>query len=348
MKSAGNYTCWHKGTEPFENVNKKINVNIFTRPIEMTEIIKKEQSKSVIPIESSPIQSVADYIKYIMNWKHNNIMPTAFRGQSFNKWKIEPKLFRNPFSLYEDEDKAIRDVISLEPEEFRNDITMFDKLVRMQHFGLPTRLLDVTTNPLIALWFATELYECQSNDNEPKMQQQDGRVTAFYVHSQRAKYYDSDTVSCLCHLASLDIDKKNQILELASNQITKREFNRKAVVKYLCYQVGMEKPHFKPLVLPNDLIYPHYVKPKLSNKRIIAQSGAFILYGAIDYDPKATNNRIQAMHLNIPATAKENIRRELEVLGINERTLFPDIERATKFITLRYQNSLRDRENSLL
>nr|WP_257627200.1 FRG domain-containing protein [Enterobacter roggenkampii] len=24
---------------------------------------------------------------------------------------------------------------------------MFDRLVRMQHFGLPTRLLDVTSNP---------------------------------------------------------------------------------------------------------------------------------------------------------------------------------------------------------
>ena len=27
---------------------------------------------------------------------------------------------------------------------------MFDKLVRMQHFGLPTRLLDVSRNALVA------------------------------------------------------------------------------------------------------------------------------------------------------------------------------------------------------
>ena len=315
-------------------------------------MLKLKNPRQIVTKASAVVHSVAEYIDFIMRWKLDGVMPTAFRGQSFHGWEIEPKLFRKNTDIYEDEDKAIRDVISLEPNEFANDKSMFDRLVRMQHFGLPTRLLDVSTNPLVALWFATESYVVPSNEKEPdyrgEMVEQDGRIAAFYVPPERAKYYDSDTVSCLAHLASLSNDQKKEIIELATSGIAKKEFNSKSVVKYLCYQVGMEKPHFKPLVVPKDLIFPLYVKPKLNNKRIIAQAGAFLLYGSKEYEPRASKTRIQAMYLMISGTAKERIRRELEVLGINERTLFPDIERATKFVTLRYQNELRARQESLL
>ncbi len=32
----------------------------------------------------------------------------------------------------------------------------FQLLADLQHFGVPTRLVDVTSNPMTALWFATE------------------------------------------------------------------------------------------------------------------------------------------------------------------------------------------------
>ncbi|MCE1396107.1 FRG domain-containing protein [Enterobacter chuandaensis] len=291
--------------------------------------------------------TVADYIDFILQWKDAGRSPTAFRGQANMKWIIEPKLFRKDVAIYDNEDNAIRDVISLEPAEFSNDKTMFDKLVRMQHFGLPTRLLDVTTNPLIALWFATESIVLPGKEIDDAPQEQDGRIIAFYVPKERSKYYDSDTVSCLSHLASLRSDQKEELFELIDSVKEKRKFNISSVVKYLCYQIGMEKPHFKPLIIPRDLLYPLYVKPKLNNKRIIAQSGAFLLYGAKDYNPADRKNPIKAKYFKIPANSKLKIRDELAILGINERTLFPDIERATKFVTLRYQNELRSRQESL-
>ncbi len=44
--------------------------------------------------------------------------------------------------------------------EFFEHSTHLDNLVTMQHFGFPTRLLDITSNPLVALFFSCKNYGC--------------------------------------------------------------------------------------------------------------------------------------------------------------------------------------------
>ncbi|MDC9821993.1 FRG domain-containing protein [Pectobacterium polonicum] len=274
--------------------------------------------------QNEPIKSVAQFIDFVMTWNDKGSTPVAFRGQKFSEWSVEPKIFRDDVGLYEKEDDSIREIISIHPSEFESDNSMFDKLVRAQHFGLPTRLLDVTINPLVALWFATEE---KTNENE-----NDGAVFAFYVPESRKKYYDSDRVSCLANLAYLKIKDKNEIYNSLIENIKREQFNKKEAVKRLVYSVGMEKPHFKAKVIPSDLMKAVYVKPKMSNKRIVAQSGSFMLYGYKPNNFYSDEEPVRVKKIIIEEGYKFKIRYELNKIGISESTLFPEIDKAAKFI----------------
>src|SRR6056297_2742200 len=72
-----------------------------------------------------------------------------YRGHSDSAFDFVPSIFRRIGWRY-NEDTMIRKLLAKHPGEFQNDLNTFDKLVRAQHYGLPTRLLDVTLNPLAA------------------------------------------------------------------------------------------------------------------------------------------------------------------------------------------------------
>jgi len=121
---------------------------------------------------------------------------------------------------------------------------MFDRLVRMQHFGLPTRLLDVSLNPLVALYFATD-------PGPDKKAASDGVVTAFAVPEAREKYYDSDSVSCIANLANMTTPEKAEIVRIRAARVrgvaVKDEIKRangKLVYKRLHQFIRAEKPYF--------------------------------------------------------------------------------------------------------
>lgn len=66
-----------------------------------------------------------------------------------------PRLFRNE-KYYANESNMINDFIAKYPDLFKDCQNNVDRLALMQHHQLPTRLLDLTTNALIALYFAVE------------------------------------------------------------------------------------------------------------------------------------------------------------------------------------------------
>lgn len=143
------------------------------------------------------VSSLSDFITLIDAFatlkQKSPDMNFVYRGTSDSRWKLVPSLVRRlgelPMGYGLEHDLAV-DFRSESPELFQNTQTNFERIAKMQHFGVPTRLLDFTLNPLVALYFA-----CAEN---PRTQ---GRV----VFSQsKIHHFDHPCVECVSSLYLYD------------------------------------------------------------------------------------------------------------------------------------------------
>ncbi len=252
-----------------------------------------------------------------------------FRGHAdLEGYKLIPSIYRD-LDFIENEHRMFREIIMRCPNDFSNNMTAFEKLVKMQHYKLPTRLLDLTGNPLVALFFA--VYK------EPK---KDGEVLIFKVPKNKIKYYDSDTVSILSNIAKLNEDFCIKKIKGGSIEI----FNSDDNVKYLLHEIKEDKPYFEPNIEAEDLESVLCVKPKLDNPRIIKQDGAFFLYGIQDEKknpaiiPDSYKVTTEFDRLIIRKETKRAISQQLSTLGLNRATLFPEIDYVSEYLKEIFMN----------
>lgn len=172
-------------------------------------------------------------------------------------------------------------------------------------------------------------------------------VTAFSVPEGREKYYDSDAVSCLANLSNLTQAEKSRIIAMRADREVgtprdneKNSSNASDEYRKLVEFIRMEKPYFRSDINPIDLFKPYYVHPKMSNRRILSQAGGFIIYGLDSPRRIRFAHQIDEMRFIIPMKSKAKLRKELELLGITESTLFPEIDKAAKRIEARYSTGV--------
>jgi len=142
------------------------------------------------------IESVSDFLKKIKNIGAKGKEALFYRGHANEEtFNLTPTIYRNN-KFIQNEHKIYRETIAKVPYDFNGKNTI-ESLVLMQHYGVPTRILDLTTNPLVALYFA-----CDDNNHRNA----DGEVIVFDIPEESTCYFDSDKVTILANLAKCKSD----------------------------------------------------------------------------------------------------------------------------------------------
>jgi hypothetical protein len=237
-----------------------------------------------------------------------------------------------PDGFIEKEDTIFKEALSFFPEELLAQKTTVEKLIIMQHYRFPTRILDISKNPLIALFFA-----CFPDVREETLKK-DGMVYLFKVPKKEIKYCDSDAVSVISNLCKRSIDFSIRDIY----HLDREDFNKEERIEHLVHEIHDEKPYFHLVVQKEDINSVVCLRPRMNNPRIIRQDGYFFLFG-IDYEKKncakLIPDWIDDRQFLIPHDAKQNILKELDMLNINEAFVYPDYEHISTDIRKKYKKN---------
>lgn len=283
------------------------------------------------------IESVSDYLEKIKEINENREGDSAdlyFRGQETEFWNVEPSIFRE--DMLSIEHKLMISPLQKVPMEFRNMQDTFEIMTKYQHYGMCTRLLDLTTNPLVALYFACKKHGELQYQGDGNIEDREPFGVIFF----KAAYpilSDDLRVKIITTLAKFDLDKENTIIEILEILVSEKIIN---VAKK---ELWRSKEHFIDFI---DIIQSnHLVLPMYSNERLAKQSGAFLLPGlfsvsitenieesVISKSKKDLKEEFDNTLFYIDGEDKEKILNELDLYNVNESTLFPELEHQLDYI----------------
>lgn len=218
------------------------------------------------------------------------------------------------------EKNLIREAKIRFPEIVAECTDNIEMLIKFQHYGLPTRLLDITSNPLIALYIA-----CKKKEGES-----DGRV--MVCKSNETDYIDVKTIGAI--LGIYGITRLESIIKK---------------IEHLALFIGFDKEKIE-LFLQKTIDKPLLFRAPQSNPRIKVQQGAFVLTPFkviipghscdVDYTDNETGKLDEMFDMEktivIDKEYKKTILDDLDIMGYNEATIFPEEEHKMNYIKEHY------------
>lgn len=292
-------------------------------------------------IEIDSVSSFIENIRSIKEAADGTSTELYFRGQETEFWDIEPSIFRD--DMLSIEHKLMQIPLQKSPTEFRDLNSMFDIMTKYQHYGMCTRLLDLTTNPLVALYFACKTHGVEKYDTEDGEVDKEPYGVIYYTD----KYYPSQStdieIQIVSALASYDLEKENTLLDILE------KLNRDKIIDEKTKSHWLENyGEFVKIIQSNYMVMPTY-----TNERLRKQSGVFLLASLFSFNKEHDINKsviskakgklkeeFNEVYFYVSGENKEAILKELDLYNINEATLFPELEHQLSYIKYANRNQV--------
>lgn len=243
---------------------------------------------------------------------------------------------------------------------FSRDRTMVERLIRMQHYRLPTRFADLTTNISLAAFFAADGENLTKGDIS--LSDGDGYIRVIKVAAHKMKMYTSDIITAIAHLPLVkqrDVNPSRMNgLEVLRYEVTNE---RPGFSMYIRPDGGSEKMRDLERLLRKEIQQVWAFRGVYNNDRVRNQSGVFLAFGCGDekarlkatFSPKdyevgssPTYGIKQIGYVQIHRDAKRRILEQLGLMGMEAPVVYPDLSDVCKSITNEFELKLDERKGN--
>lgn len=213
--------------------------------------------------------------------------------------------------------------------------TAWEELAIAQHHGLPTRFMDWTTNPLVALYFAVRNTGGRSADSAVYVLISNPKRYADLKRGQAAQV--KPVGDAATEPATTADDDVYADFDVISDELTEADINsvfhpagRSWIEEFTTSDDKEALPVQSlptPFKITENIIYdPPHVSP-----RIRAQDGVLLAC----WQPMQPLDEKDYLEIVIKQTAHEDIRRRLDQYGVFDKQLFPDLDGIAKWLKYR-------------
>ncbi|RIV22470.1 FRG domain-containing protein [Fibrisoma montanum] len=231
--------------------------------------------------------------------------PYAFRGMPDDTYTLTTSLMRLGPGCSQFEGHLLRNFKKYATRDVLEHDSFWHWLAVAQHHGLPTRLMDWTFSPLVALHFVT---------SDPILFDRDGAV--WCINYKKVHQFLPESLTSTLHQEGADVFT----VELLNDIQSLEEFDRLSEEKFALF--------FEP--------------PSIDD-RIVNQYALFSVVSSpeLPLDEWLDSHDDMYRKIIIPAGLKWEIRDKLDQANINERVLFPGLDGLSSWLRRQYMSPLR-------